>query len=307
MFSVFLPTRNRLELLRQAVQSVLMQEDPDWEVVISDNASSQDIAGYVASLRDVRIRYSRAETLLPVTENWNRALEMSRGDYLIMLGDDDALLPGCLKRVRELIHGWNQPDAIYTQALQFAYPGVVPGHPQGFIQTGYNEFFESGASEPFVLTAAMAQALVRNATQFRIRYGFNMQHFVFSRRLVEALRGKGPFFQSPYPDYYAANAILLAARTIVAHPRPLVLIGISPKSFGFYYHNRREGEGVEFLQNFPSSEVRERPSRYAGPGHEHERLLVVRHGDLGSELRRAAQPAGQLSPVQAAAIPGHHA
>ena len=266
MFSVLLPTRNRLELLRQAVESVLMQEDPDWEVVISDNASSQDIAGYVASLSDVRIRYSRAETLLPVTENWNRAVEMSRGDYLIMLGDDDALLPGCLQRVRELIHGWNQPDAIYTQALQFAYPGVVPGHPQGFIQTGYNQFFESGASEPFALTSAMAQALVRNATQFRIRYGFNMQHFVFSRRLVEALQSKGPFFQSPYPDYYAANAILLAARTIVAHPRPLVLIGISPKSFGFYYHNRREGEGVEFLQNFPSSEVRERLRGTLVPG-----------------------------------------
>jgi hypothetical protein len=90
---------------------------------------------------------------------------------------------------------------------------------------------------------------------FRIRYGFNMQHFILSRALVAALRSKGPFFQSPYPDYYAANAILLAARSIVANPRPLVLIGISPKSFGFYFQNRREGEGVDFLQNRPSPEA----------------------------------------------------
>jgi glycosyltransferase involved in cell wall biosynthesis len=296
MFSVLLPTRDRLELLRQAVESVRMQEDPDWEVVISDNASSQDIAGYVASLGDVRIRYSRAETLLPVTENWNRTLEMSRGEYLIMLGDDDALLRGCLKRVRELIQGWNQPDAIYTQALQFAYPGVVPGHPQGFIQTGYNQFLQQGEPEPFALTAAVAKALVRDATQFRIRYGFNMQHFVFSRRLVEALRPKGPFFQSPYPDYYAANAILLAARTIVAHPRPLVLIGISPKSFGFYFHNQREAEGVDFLQNFPSPHMRARLASTWVPGSnmndswlcamETLSMNFAEHGDLPVSYRR---------------------
>lgn len=248
-FSILIPTRERLELLRHAVESVRLQDYSDWEVIVSDNASSQDVAGYVASLADKRIRYARTERLIPVTDNWNLALERSSGDYIIMLGDDDALLPGCLTKARALVERWGSPDAIYTQALQFAYPGVIPDHPEGFIQTGYNEFFRSGAAEPFLLAADAALGLVRHAMQFRIRYGFNMQHFIISARLVERLRPKGPFFQSPYPDYYAANAILLAARSIVANPRPLVLIGISPKSFGFYYHNRREADGVEFLQN----------------------------------------------------------
>ena len=173
----------------------------------------------------------------------------------MMLGDDDALLPSCLARARRIAESWKLPDAIYTEALQFAYPRVIPDHPEAFIQTGYNEFFKNGAAEPFALAPEVAERLVRQAMQFRIRYGFNMQHFIISRRLVETLRPKGPFFQSPYPDYYAANAILLAARSVVANPRPLVLIGISPKSFGFYYHNRREREGVEFLQNIQSPEV----------------------------------------------------
>ena len=254
-FSILIPTRERLELLRHAVESVRLQDYSDWEVIVSDNASSQDVAGYVASLADERVRYARTEKLIPVTDNWNLALERSSGDYIIMLGDDDALLPGCLTKARGLVERWDSPDAIYTQALQFAYPGVIPEHPEAFIQTGYNEFFKSGAAEPFLLAADAALGLVRHAMQFRIRYGFNMQHFIISARLVERLRPKGPFFQSPYPDYYAANAILLAARSIVANPRPLVLIGISPKSFGFYYHNRREGDGVEFLQNVRSPQV----------------------------------------------------
>jgi glycosyltransferase involved in cell wall biosynthesis len=265
-FSVLLPTRDRLELLRHAVESVRLQDDADWEVVISDNASSQDVAGYVASLGDARVRHSRTDKLLPVTENWNRALEMSRGEYLIMLGDDDALLPRCLSRARALAAQWREPDLIYTQALQYAYPGVVPGAAEGFVQVGYNAFFSPGATEPFVLDAQIARAMVREATQFRMRYGFNAQHFIFARRLVEALRPKGPFFQSPYPDYYAANAMLLGARTVVANPRPLVLIGISPKSFGFYHHNRRESEGVDFLQNFPAPEMRARLAATWVPG-----------------------------------------
>ena len=254
-FSILIPTRDRLELLRHAVESVRLQEYSDWEVVVSDNASSQDVAGYIASRADERLRYSRTDKLIPVTDNWNLALERSTGDYIMMLGDDDALLPSCLARARRIAESWKLPDAIYTEALQFAYPRVIPDHPEAFIQTGYNEFFKNGAAEPFALAPEVAERLVRQAMQFRIRYGFNMQHFIISRRLVETLRPKGPFFQSPYPDYYAANAILLAARSVVANPRPLVLIGISPKSFGFYYHNRREREGVEFLQNIQSPEV----------------------------------------------------
>jgi glycosyltransferase involved in cell wall biosynthesis len=265
-FSVLIPTRERLELLRHAVESVRLQDYADWEVVISDNASSQDVAGYVASLGEPRVRYSRTETLLPVTDNWNRALEQSSGDYLIMLGDDDALLPRCLSAAQRLLEEWRDPDLIYTQALQFAYPGVVPGEPEGFVQAGYSEIFPDGAAGPFLLPAQAAEALVRQAMAFRIRYGFNAQHFIFSHRLVEALRSKGAFFQSPYPDYYAANAMLLAARSIVAHPRPLVLIGISPRSFGFYHHNRREGEGVAFLQNFPSAGMRARLDATWVPG-----------------------------------------
>lgn len=264
-FSVLLPTRNRLELLRLAVESVRQQNFADWEIVISDNASEQDIAGYVASCGDERIRYFRTERLLPVTENWNAALERSSGDYLIMLGDDDGLMHGCLARAHRLIGDWEGPDAIYTEALQFAYPGVIPGHENGFVQSGYNAFMQEKVL-PFRLARETALEMVHASLAFRIRYGFNMQHFIFSRRLVDALRPRGPFFQSPYPDYYAANAILLAAASIVVNPQPLVMIGISPKSFGFYYFNRREGEGVEFLQNVASAEVRDRMRGTMIPG-----------------------------------------
>lgn len=250
--SILLPTRNRLDLLKLAIESVRLQEYSDWEIVVSDNASDDDIGAYVRSLGDPRIRCRRFEQLVPVTDNWNAALEAATGEYFVMLGDDDALVPGGLVRIVALAE--SRPDAIYAQAMQYAYPNVIPGHPEAFLQTGYNAFLE-GRKEPFVLAREDALRMVRAALGFRILYGFNMQHFAVSRRLVEKLGDKGPFFQSPYPDYYAANAVLLAADTLVVSPQPFALIGISPKSFGFYYFNARENDGVAFLRNIADADI----------------------------------------------------
>jgi glycosyltransferase involved in cell wall biosynthesis len=242
-----------------------MQAHADWEIVVSDNASEADIVGYVRSLGDNRIRARRVDTLIPVTENWNAALEQAKGDYFVMLGDDDALMPGALARMAALIDAWRRPEAIYVQAVQYGYPNVIAEHPDPFLQISYNPLVEA-RSEPFAVERETATRLVRGAMDFRVLYGYNMQHFVISRALVERLRNKGPFFQSPYPDYYAANAVLLAADTLVATPEVLTLIGISPKSFGFYYFNRREHEGVEFLRNVPGEAMRERLRRIMVPG-----------------------------------------
>jgi hypothetical protein len=97
---------------------------------------------------------------------------------------------------------------------------------------------------------------------FRLGFDYNMQYFVFSRRAIDMPR-HGTFFQSPYPDYYASNVLFLKANQILIYPQPLVVIGISPKSFGFFYYNGRERQGVEFLKNFADPEIASR-SQYAG-------------------------------------------
>ncbi len=267
-FSVLLPTRNRLELLRCAIETVRRQDYGDWEIVVSDNASEQDIAGHVRALNDPRIRYYRTGSFVPVTENWNNALEKSTGDYVVMLGDDDCLMKRYFSTLRGLIEERGAPDLVYHSALLYAYPGVMPGFPEGFVQPyGYAGFLKN-AREPFWLERAAALQCVRASMDFRVTFGFNMQFALVSRRLIDALRHKGPFFQSPYPDYYAMNASLLKAERILVCPQPLVTIGISPKSFGYYYFNRSEQSGIEFLNNAPDAESLGRLEQVLLPGSE---------------------------------------
>jgi glycosyltransferase involved in cell wall biosynthesis len=247
-FSILLPTRNRLEYLRMAVESVLRQDGADWEIVISDNRSEQDIEGFVRSLEDPRILYRRTERVVAVTENWNRALAYSSGSYVLMLGDDDALLDGYLTRMAELIGEFEDPDVVYTKALLFTYPGVDPEHPAGFVMDhGCADFF-AGRRDAFVLERARAVEVVRAAMAFRLRFDFNAQFALMSRRLIDSLAAFGDFYQSAFPDYYSMNAAFLRARRIVVDPAPRVVIGVTPKSYGFYHLNDREAEGRDFLE-----------------------------------------------------------
>jgi hypothetical protein len=248
LLSVLLPTRNRLDYLRYAVETVRRQDDPDWELVVSDNDSEEDIAGFVEGLDDPRIRYVRTASFVPVTENWNNALAHSRGRYVVMLGDDDGLMPGYVAAIRELVRRHGDPDVIYQSAWLFSYPGVDPSEPEGFLQAhGYAKFLR-GVTAPFELDRATARSMVSHAMHFRLRYGFNMQFSTVSRRLVEELAPQGAFFQSAFPDYFATNVAFLTARKIVVTPQPLVMIGVTPKSYGFFHLNDQEQAGKAFLE-----------------------------------------------------------
>lgn len=265
-FSVLLPTRNRLELLSRAIETVRRQDYGNWEIIVSDNFSEEDVAGYIKSLGDSRIKYFRTDRFIPVTDNWNNALDNSEGDYVIMLGDDDCLMKGYFSFLSGLIEKFDALDFAYTSAFLYAYPDVLPSFPDGFLQTyGARRIFQS-ASEPFWLERSEALAFANDSLNFRVTFDYNMQFSLVSRTLIEKLKRYGPFYQSPYPDYYASNAMMLKAEHILVVPQPLVTIGISPKSFGCYYFNDAENDGNKFLNNIPDKEIADRLREVVLPG-----------------------------------------
>lgn len=249
-FSVLLPTRNRAELLAQAIATVRAQDEADWEIVVSDNASTDDVKGLVDGIADPRIVYLRSDVPLPVTANWNRALEASRGRSIIMLGDDDGLVPGFFRRMREALVTLGDPDLVYFGAYHFAWPGVLPGSPDGamFDVTRMHSFLRERQA-PGIIPADEAHVAARAALDMRAVYGFNMQYFLFRRDLLDRMRRFGDVFRGPYPDFYAANMALLQAERVGAVPEPMTIIGISPKSYGYFHFNDDEAAGVGFLEN----------------------------------------------------------
>jgi hypothetical protein len=120
------------------------------------------------------------------------------------------------------------------------------------VQIGLCEFM-AGRKAPFLLLAAEARAAVESAMRMRLAFSFNMQHSLVSRAAIQRLARHGPFFQSPYPDYYATTALLLTSPAVLVVPEPMVAIGISPRSFGFFHFNARDAEGNALLNNLGES------------------------------------------------------
>ena len=115
-FSVPLPTRDRLKYLGYAVETVRRQDYDDWELIVSDNFSTEDIRGHVEGLNDSRIKYYRTDQFVPVTENWNSALERSTVESVVMLGDDDGLLPSYFTNAKRHIEAFQSPDLLHIGA-----------------------------------------------------------------------------------------------------------------------------------------------------------------------------------------------
>jgi glycosyltransferase involved in cell wall biosynthesis len=72
---------------------VLDQTFSDYELVVVDNASEDNTPDIVRSLRDSRIRYYRNVKNIGVAQNWNRCIDLARGEYITIFHDDDVMLP----------------------------------------------------------------------------------------------------------------------------------------------------------------------------------------------------------------------
>jgi len=101
--TVAIPTRNRAELLKGCIQSVLDQTFADIEIIVSDNASTDETADVVASSEDPRIHYSPLEEDIGLYGNLSRCLHLGRAPYLTIVPDDDYMLPRNLERKAEVL------------------------------------------------------------------------------------------------------------------------------------------------------------------------------------------------------------
>ena len=246
-FSIVIPTHDRLHLLRDAIETVQRQAFKNWEVVVFDNSSSQPVKAHVDGLADERIRFFRSDAFLPVTDSWNRAINEARGDYVLLLGDDDGLIPNYFSRVDEIATRFNQPELIYTDFYQFWHPGVAPWEPSGYVIDVRHAFFFVGRNEPFVLSREEAIRAARGSIRLKLNFSFNSQAVIYKNTFLEKLKSDGPVYRSPFPDYYVANVALARSSSTVVVPQPLAVSGVARASFGFTIYNDEEKAGEALL------------------------------------------------------------
>ncbi len=113
-FSVILPAFNRERTIAKAIDSLLEQSFENWELLIVDDASTDQMERVIAPyLKDQRIRYLKNETNQERCHSRNRGILESKGQYICFLDSDDYHLPFHLEVLFKVIQEKNQPKGFF--------------------------------------------------------------------------------------------------------------------------------------------------------------------------------------------------
>ena len=242
-FSVLIPSRNGGAFLPHVLKSALAQVG-DFEVVVSDNANTDETASVLESFaNDHRLQVVRSTEVLSVTENWMRALRRAKGRYLLMIGDDDLLLPGFFERAGAALSRQGDPDCLTFNAYSYVAPGAFGAEAPAYWSPRHFDLSQLRPERE--LSRDERLQIVKDMFRFKVRFPLNMQLTLFSRDAIAAV--PGDFFRAPFPDHFALNSMLLRASRMAVTDERLLVVGVSPKSFGHYFYGGHQREGTRYL------------------------------------------------------------
>ncbi|MGN1164813.1 MAG: glycosyltransferase family 2 protein [Lachnospiraceae bacterium] len=136
-FSFVLPAYKG-RYLAESIQSILAQTVTDFELVIVNDCSPDDIASIVAVNSDERIRYYENEQNIggsDLVAQWNKCLSYARGEYVILATDDDLYEPNFLEAFVPLIEKYPEVGVFRARTVSVYSDGKIIS-----LDKGYREF-----------------------------------------------------------------------------------------------------------------------------------------------------------------------
>jgi glycosyltransferase involved in cell wall biosynthesis len=168
--SVLMPVYNGERFLREAVESVLAQTYPDWELLVLDDGSTDASAAIAASFTDPRIRVICNDRNRGLVETLNRGLSEANGDLIARLDADDAALRSRFEL--QVAEFENKPELMLLggQAELFGAASGLKLVPQSASDVNATIPFEN----PFIHSAVMFRARYPDGTS--VAYDANYPH-----------------------------------------------------------------------------------------------------------------------------------
>lgn len=224
--SIAIPTRNRAPFLRHALTTLLTQQFDDYEIVIADNASTDDTATVASETGDHRVRHVPVHDALPVVENWERAVSLARGEWVALLGDDDGLLPSTLPRLVEAIEAHPARAVAWSKAWYVhPVPGAAWRDPDQV-----NHLFVNACTG--ITEELDARVELRRFFERRERLTIpGVSNGAIHRDALDRLRkAAGRVFDLADPSAYAAAGLMGVEPTFLSIDLPLLVKGVSNAS-----------------------------------------------------------------------------
>jgi hypothetical protein len=251
-FSIVMPTRNRGHVLPFALRSALAQTHDDYEIVVMANNPTDNTRQVVSEMADARIQYFETSHTLNMCDNWELAWTKARGEYVIYLCDDDALVPDALERIENnALH--DRPPVVTWQDGIYYYADFQDEAVRNILLLfRYSDGGIEDRPAPVMLEEAASFTFGWNAPLPR------MNNTAAQRSFFESWRAKlGRLFFPTAPDFSFVWIAAQVAESIRIIHRPLTLHGVSDHGNGMGVNK----EGLRFLSEFPEGVMDAAPVR----------------------------------------------
>ncbi len=114
LISVCIPVYNGDNYIRECMDSVLNQTEKNFELLVVNNCSTDQTANIVAEFDDPRIRVFVNKSKLDIVSNFNRCIELAKGEFIVLLPHDDMLLPTALEVFSKALVSYLDVGLVYS-------------------------------------------------------------------------------------------------------------------------------------------------------------------------------------------------
>ncbi len=254
LFTVIIPTKNRAEYLKYTLKTCVLQEYPNFMIIVSDDCSddnSVEIVNAYAQIDD-RIKLYAHDKHLGMRDNFEFALSKVKPGYVMALGGDDGLIPGCIQRMFEILEETQSELLTWTPAA-FSYP-TFDGDESIFYVRRKHAPHKIIKSEEFLTKLTQTfNYQVPGCPMFYIQG-------VASTKLIDRVKSRTPdqcFYYCPTPDGFSGVVLAGEVENYTMSYEPLSIIGTTKKSQGQNYRRTDEQSRKE-AEEFFNDNIRRR-------------------------------------------------
>lgn len=242
-YSILIPTRNGISYLPFAVQSVLNQSNENFELVISDNHSNDGTSEYLATLKDSRVKVTMPGKSLSMPAHYEFILSQAQGEWITILGDDDALMPDFFAELEQLNLDKTDVEALVSRRAYYFWPGCEELY--GDVVVAY-QGRSKRTMKHSVANLFLSLCSVTAYTEMPQAYTTGLIRKTLIDRIK--LECHGRFYFATSPDVYSAIAIACRTKKYLRLEKPLFWVGTSAKSVGFSGAGKAKERYKEFWQ-----------------------------------------------------------
>ncbi len=198
-FSIVVSTCDRPNLLAPGVRAVLETHFDDFELIVSDNFCKQPAAEILSGFSDKRLTVIRTDRRLPIADHWEFIWDNVGGEFVMYLGDDNALHPDILKFADAAIRDHDLDVLSWRPCIYFHPDWNVTYDPW----PNRGNILGIGAGTTQQLYQCDPAAVLRSFCQTLRLYGCFpcLLNFLFRKADADKVRKRaGRFFWAPNPD-----------------------------------------------------------------------------------------------------------